>query len=54
MADKPDDGLVEITVRKPDLVSNGKDNGYGRCAKGDKVRCTPEQAAELIALDYAE
>ena len=54
MADKPDDGLVEVTVRKPDLVSNGKDDGYGRHAKGDKLRCTPEQAAALIALDVAE
>ena len=54
MADKPDDGLVEVTVRKPDLVSNGNENGYGRCAKGDRLRCTPEQAAALIELDVAE
>ena len=51
---KEDDGLVAITIRKDDLVANGEDHGFGRHAKGDKVRVTPEQAKALIDLDYAE
>ena len=54
MAEKSDDGLVEITIRKADLVSNGEDNGYGRFAKGDKARVSPEAAKALQDLDYAE
>ena len=51
---KEDDGLVEITIRKDDLVSNGEDHGYGRYAKGDKARVTPEQAKALRKIDYAD
>ena len=54
MAEKSDDGLVEITIRKDDLVGNGEDNGFGRYAKGDKARVTAEQAKALRALDYAD
>lgn len=49
-----DDGLIEVTIRKDDLVSNGADNGFGRYAKGDKARVTPEQAKELIDRDLAD
>lgn len=55
MAEKPkDDGLVEITIRKDDLVSNGQDHGFGRYKKGDKARVSPEHAKALRDLDYAD
>ena len=54
MADKPDDGLVEITIRKDDIVANGEDHGFGRHAKGDKVRVAPETAKVLRDLDLAD
>ena len=52
--EKKSDGLVDITIRKDDLVGNGEDNGFGRFAKGDKARVSPEAAKVLIDLDYAE
>lgn len=54
MPTEKDDGLVEIMIRKPDLVSNGADHGFGRYAKGDKARVTAEQAKALRDLDYAD
>ena len=51
---KDTDGLVEITIRKSDLVANDKDHGFGRYAKGDKARVTAEQAKVLRDLDYAD
>ena len=55
MADlKPDDGLVEITIRKDDLVGNGENDGFGRHKKGDVTRVSPEAAKALRDLDYAD
>ena len=48
------DDLIEITIRKDDLVANGLDHGFGRYAKGDKARVTAEQAKALRDLDYAD
>jgi hypothetical protein len=54
MADKPDDGLVEITIRKDGIVANGADDGFGRYAKGDTARVTAEAAKALRDLDLAD
>ena len=53
-AEKKDDGLIEITIRKDDMVGNGEQDGFGRAAKGDKLRVSAEHAKALRDLDLAD
>ena len=51
---KEEDGLVEVTIRKADLVSDGAEVCNSYYPKGAVVRVTPEQAEALRDRDYAD